>query len=187
MLRFLQEFRAKFGLTSLNVRITVRKLFSSWRKGKLSSEFTPGLSTYFLHRLCVNRSVSALLWLTPVITSYSCGIIPAVPGKYPGKNIPIKSIYWLDLVRCIMRWCKTEKEWHRFLFSSILDKNGVKRKTNKLQNRSVKSSYCHLPDQSQFFFKLSFHHHETAWLFESPIFMQSSGQRLQNDVIQKLL
>ena len=30
--RFLQEFRAKFGLTSLSVRIAVRKLFSSRRR-----------------------------------------------------------------------------------------------------------------------------------------------------------
>ena len=49
---------------NVHVRITVRKLFSSRRKGKLSAEFTPGLSTcyyYFLHHLCVNCSVSARL------------------------------------------------------------------------------------------------------------------------------
>ena len=62
--RFLQEFQAKFDLISLNVRITVRKLFSLLPKEKLSAEFTLGLSKsyyYFLHRLCVNRSVSARL------------------------------------------------------------------------------------------------------------------------------
>ena len=87
-----------------------------------------------------------------------------VPRKYPGESIPIKSIYQLDLVRCIMRRSKTEKERHRF-FYSIPDKNGAKKHKQtamSCQNRSITSSYRHLPDQSQFFKKLSFYHQETA-------------------------
>ena len=37
----------EFDLTSLNVGITVRKLFSLRRKDKLSAEFTQGFSTFY--------------------------------------------------------------------------------------------------------------------------------------------
>ena len=128
-----------------------------------------------------------LLSYHPRFDSYS----QTIPRKYPGQNISIKSICRLDLVRYIMRRCKTEKERRRFLFCflfclffSLNPRQKWGEKKNKqtamsCQNCSVRSSYCHLPDQS--------HHHKTAWLFKFPIFMQSSGQQLQNDVIQKLL
>ena len=85
-----------------------------------------------------------------------------VPRKDHGENIPIKSINQLDLERYIMRRCKTKKERHHFfllLFFLLHPRQKMGQKENKqtaascqVQNRSVKSSYCHLPDQSQFFF-----------------------------------
>ena len=115
-LRFRQEFRAKFGLTSLNVRVTVIIFLTS--------------------SVCKLFLVSSAMIIDPsyhiILLSYHPGFDSnsrTIPRKYPGENIPIKSIYRLDLLRCIMRRCKTEKERCCF-FYSILDKNGVEKQTN---------------------------------------------------------
>ena len=92
----------------------------------LLAEFTPGLLTcyyYFLHRLCVKSFHVSSAIINPgyhiILLSYHpCfdSNSQTISRKYPGENIPIKSIYRLDLVRYIMRRCKTEKERRLFLF-----------------------------------------------------------------------
>ena len=133
---------------------------------------------FVLHRLCVNRSLSARLLLTPVITSYFCHIIPTLIRitKPYQANIPIESIYRLG--QCIRR-CKTEKE--RCCFFPIPDKNVVREKqtVTSCQNRSINTAIVIFLIRASFL-KLSLHHQETAWLFKSLIFMQSSWQQLQH-------
>ena len=92
----------KFGLTSLNVGITVTKLFSLRPKGRLSAEFTPGLSTcyFFASSVCKLFRVS----LTIIDPGYHVILLSyhphfdsdsqTVPRKYPHRiDLLTRTIY----------------------------------------------------------------------------------------------